>query len=109
MFEHVLRGDDYYDGIRAGIALFRGVPYSFRDLGCGWIDYRLGTRDSKPAVEFSWEGRNDADPTCGRGWATIDDDRIIGRLFFHNGDDSAFIAVRESRARGTTGFRATGA
>ena len=74
----------------------------------GWIDYRLGTRDSKPAVEFSWEGRNDADPTCGRGWATIDDNRIVGRLFFHNGDDSAFLAVRESHARSTTAVRAPG-
>ena len=35
MFEHVLRVHDYYDGIRAGIALFRGIPHSFRDLG--WL------------------------------------------------------------------------
>ena len=32
MFEHVLRVDDYYDGIREGIALFRGVPHHFRTL-----------------------------------------------------------------------------
>jgi hypothetical protein len=68
----------------------------------GWIDYRLGTRDGNLAVEFSWEGRNDADPTCGRGWATIDGNRLSGRLLFHNGDDSAFVALRESRPRGST-------
>ncbi len=32
MFEHVLRVDDYYDGIREGIALFRGTPHYFRTL-----------------------------------------------------------------------------
>ena len=90
-----------FDGDRLGRFQFGAVA--------GWIDYRLGTRDGQMAVEVSWEGRNDADPTCGRGWATIEDDRIVGRLFFHNGDDSAFLAVRESRARGTTGFRAPGA
>ena len=90
-----------FDGDRLGSFQFGAVA--------GWIDYRLGTRDSKPAVEFSWEGRNDTDPTCGRGWASIDDNRIVGRLFFHNGDDSAFLAVRESRAPSTTGVRAPGA
>lgn len=58
------------DGDRLGSFQFGAVA--------GWIDYRLGTRDGKVSVEFSWEGRNDADPTCGRGWAAIDDDRVIG-------------------------------
>jgi len=35
MFEHVLRVDDFYDGIREGIALFRGVPHHFRTVGLG--------------------------------------------------------------------------
>lgn len=90
-----------FDGDRLGSFRFGAVA--------GWIDYRLGTRDGKSAVEFSWEGRNDSDHSGGRGWATIDDDRIIGRLFFHNGDDSAFVALRESRARGTTAFPPLGA
>ena len=64
----------------------------------GWIDYRISTRDGRPAVEFSWEGTNDSDPASGRGWAMIDAQRIAGRLFFHNGDDSGFVAVRQSRA-----------
>jgi len=75
----------------------------------GWIDYRLGSRDGNPVVEFSWEGRNDADPVCGRGWATVDGNRLIGRLFFHNGDDSAFVALRQSPARSTASFPPRGA
>jgi hypothetical protein len=35
MFEHVLQVTDYYDGIREGIALFRGTPHHFRSTG--WL------------------------------------------------------------------------
>ena len=31
-FEHVLRVDHWHDGIRAGIALFRGEPHLFQSL-----------------------------------------------------------------------------
>lgn len=63
----------------------------------GWIHYHVGERDGRPAVEFSWEGENDADPACGRGWATLEADRLEGRLFIHRGDDSAFTATRTER------------
>jgi hypothetical protein len=75
----------------------------------GRIDYRRVERDGTPAVEFSWEGHNDADPSCGRGWAIIDGDRITGRLFMHNGDDSAFVALKQPRARSTTHSGVAGA
>ena len=72
----------------------------------GWIDYRVSSDNSVPKVEFSWEGTNDADATCGRGWATIADDKLVGRLFFHNGDDSAFIAERSPNSgRGRSRLR----
>ena len=60
----------------------------------GWIDYRVSRESTSQKVEFSWEGTNDTDPSCGRGWAAIADDRLVGRLYFHNGDDSAFVAER---------------
>ncbi len=28
----------------------------------GEIDYRIGERDGKPAVEFSWNGQDEMDP-----------------------------------------------
>ena len=64
----------------------------------GWIDYRVTTDGPSSRVEFSWEGFNDADPSCGRGWAAITDERLIGRLFLHNSDDSAFVAERTPAA-----------
>lgn len=62
----------------------------------GFLDVRYGSRDAATYAEFSWQGFDDADETCGRGWATIgNDDRLIGHIFIHQGDDSAFIGGRE--------------
>src|SRR4029453_17854189 len=32
------------------------------------VDYRVGTHESAPIVEFSWEGDDDGHPASGRGW-----------------------------------------
>jgi len=60
----------------------------------GGIDYRVVERDGRTAVEFSWEGFDERDPCCGRGWATIDGDTMRGRIFIHGGDESSFTAKR---------------
>ena len=63
----------------------------------GGIDYREVERDGKPAVEFSWDGNDGEVPASGRGWAVLDGDEIEGWIFFHDGIDSAFRAVRKGR------------
>ena len=61
----------------------------------GWLDCRYGERDGRPLVEFSWEGRDDADEARGRGWAALDPDGSLrGHLYFHLGEESAFTATR---------------
>ena len=61
----------------------------------GYIDCRYSERDGKPFVEFSWQGHNDMDDDCGRGWGMIADDGTLhGRIFFHRSDDSALTAKR---------------
>lgn len=62
----------------------------------GWIDYRLAPMGDGVLVDFSWEGFNDSDPSCGRASATVTGDRLEGRFYLHNGDDSAFTATRIS-------------
>jgi hypothetical protein len=48
-------------------------------------------------VEFSWAGDDEGTESSGRGWAEIGKDgRLQGRLYFHLGDDSAFVAERKS-------------
>ncbi|MCH7916186.1 MAG: hypothetical protein IH856_24640 [Deltaproteobacteria bacterium] len=62
----------------------------------GFIDCQFSERDGKPLVEFSWQGHDDSDDACGRGWAIIEGDgKLRGRIFIHCADDSAFTAKRD--------------
>jgi hypothetical protein len=63
----------------------------------GWLDCRLREIDRVPSVEWSWDGRSDTDPASGRGWAKVVDGELVGRIFIHAADDSAFKATRQSR------------
>ena len=58
----------------------------------GEIDPRFdGTR-----VEFSWAGDDDGTESSGRGWAEIGEDgKLRGRIYFHQGDDSGFVAKKK--------------
>jgi len=64
----------------------------------GEVDYRLGQRDGRPAVEFSWEGHDEWDHLFGRGWAVVDGDALSGVIYFHLGDESGFTAKRAEKA-----------
>ena len=58
------------------------------------IDYRFVHREGLPAIEFSFEGFDEGDRISGRGWAICEGERLRGRLFFYQSDDSAFTASR---------------
>ena len=62
----------------------------------GGIDCRF----ENDRVEFSWVGDDDGSETNGRGWAEIGKDgKLRGRLYFHQGDDSSFVARRGTAKR----------
>lgn len=63
----------------------------------GDIDYDLTDRGGTPAVEFSWEGRDETEPVSGRGWAVLDDDGIRGKILFHRGDQCGFRAGKRHK------------
>lgn len=67
----------------------------------GQIDCRLGERDGKPAVEFTWEGYDagGGDDCSGRGSFVLEGDELKGRLFFHLGDDSGIVLKREPESK----------
>lgn len=65
----------------------------------GGIDYDLCEREGRPAVEFSWEGQDEMEPASGRGWAVLDGDEIEGKIYFHQGDQSAFRAIKSKPQR----------
>lgn len=59
------------------------------------IDYRSGAWGGTPLVEFTFLGEDDGDVTCGRGWARLEDGKLRGKMFFHGGDESRFVADSE--------------
>jgi hypothetical protein len=62
----------------------------------GFLDVRYSTRDGSACAEFSWEGHDDRDPACGRGWVTLGTaGRLVGHFYIHNGDDSGFVCERD--------------
>ena len=65
----------------------------------GHMDCRLTTRNGEPAVEWTWDGNDEMDPTQGRGWAVVKGNDLHGMIFFHGGDDSEFVAknVKEKK------------
>jgi hypothetical protein len=59
------------------------------------VDYRVGRREGKPCVEFSWEGTDDGQAISGRAWALVEKRELRGRLFIHGGDEASFVARRD--------------
>lgn len=85
-----LLGPAYIEFDRKGTGSFRFIAVE------GWMDVRPAGHLGPTGVEFSWEGENENDSACGRGWAVVSDEgALTGRIFLHLGDDSAFKAVRE--------------
>jgi hypothetical protein len=61
----------------------------------GQMDCCLTRRDCEPAVEWTWDGNDEMDAAHGRGWAALKDGELHGRIFFHGGDDSEFVAKKK--------------
>jgi hypothetical protein len=62
----------------------------------GYMDWRPGTRDGQPAVEWTWVGAggDDTSEMTGRGWAKLEGDDLNGMIVIHLGDESDFVAKR---------------
>lgn len=68
----------------------------------GQMDCRLTTRDGVPAVEWTWDGNDEMDAVQGRGWGIVKGDELHGMIFFHQGDDSEFVAKKKDQAPSRT-------
>ena len=83
--------------VPAHMTFERGALGHFQMIAVeGGLDCRFdGNR-----VEFSWLGDDEGQPTGGRGWAELEPDgKLRGRLYFHQGDDTEFVANREEAPR----------
>ena len=54
------------------------------------ISYALSSGNKKAV--FSFQGDDEGSPMSGRGWATIKNNEVHGRIFINHGDESGFIA-----------------
>ncbi|PSC06608.1 hypothetical protein SLNSH_02000 [Alsobacter soli] len=62
----------------------------------GFLDVRYGSRDGAACAEFSWQGEDDGDDVCGRGWVRLGTaGRLVGHVFIHQADDSGFVCERD--------------
>ncbi len=61
------------------------------------INGRRSAIDGRSAcAEFSWEGQDESEPACGRGWAVLGSARrLAGYVYIHNGDASGFVCERD--------------
>lgn len=60
------------------------------------VDGKMRISEQKGGYTFKWRGNDECDPASGHGNFQIKENRMIGRLYFKNGDDSSFTAVKSN-------------
>ena len=55
------------------------------------MDCLLAANDGEPAVKWSWDGNREMDAAKSRRWAILEGEELHGKIYFHSGDDSAFV------------------
>ena len=88
---------DYVDMVVPGYIEFREHQAGEFQFGTveGSLDYRIEPYGDSERLEFSWAGSDESEPVSGRGWAMFKDGQLHGKLYFHDGDDSGFVAVKQ--------------
>jgi hypothetical protein len=89
--------NDFLDLVEEAHITFRGGSDGEIAFGAlkGFLDVRYGSRDGAACAEFSWQGHDENDEACGRGWATLGTaGRLVGYFYIHNADDSGFVCER---------------
>lgn len=89
---------DYFDMEVPAYFMFKSNGMGDFQFGLvqGELDGRWTIRDGLSAIEFTWEGSDEADPVTGRGWASVHaDGKLHGQIFFHLGEESTFVAKRK--------------
>jgi hypothetical protein len=61
------------------------------------LDWRVGAARNR--VDFAFEGFDEGDEVSGNGWAELNGGKLTGRIAFHLGDGSGFVAKKAGKAR----------
>lgn len=65
----------------------------------GGVDGSIRTIVGLTFFEWIWWGQSDSDEGCGRGWAQIENEKLVGRIFIYGSDHSGFVAKRHRGQR----------
>jgi hypothetical protein len=68
----------------------------------GDLDGKVGLRDGKQAIDFSWEGADGSGERWGRGWAVLESNELHGTVFIHKGGETSFVAKRAKPSKRPT-------
>ena len=77
--------NDFLDLVEEAYITFQGDSDGEIAFGAlkGFLDIRYGSRDGSACAEFSWEGHDENDPACGRGWVVNWHRRPPRRVLLH--------------------------
>ncbi len=89
--------EDYFNmEVQAYIEIDKKGAGDFQfGLVTGQIDGEVVKDKSGEKLEFTWEGGDENDEASGSGWLRLQDkNRLEGKIKFHGGDSSSFLAKR---------------
>ena len=58
------------------------------------LDCRVEQLGDLDILQFSFIGEDEGDTVVGRGWARLEGNRLEGKIVFHFGDESGFVAEK---------------
>ena len=61
------------------------------------LDWRLDATGNR--VDFAFEGFDEGDEVSGKGWAELNGRKLTGRIAFHLGDESGFVAQKAGKSQ----------
>ena len=59
------------------------------------LDWRMDATGNR--VDFSFVGFDEGDEVSGSGWAELDGAKLTGKIAFHLGDESGFVARKGAK------------
>lgn len=97
IYEMELWDEDYFNmEVQAYIEVGSKGQGEFQfGLVSGQIDGEIVKDGEAERFEFTWEGNDECDPASGSGWLRLQGKNdLTGRIKFHQGDSSSFLAKR---------------
>jgi len=85
---------DFIDLVERGHFTFE--PNDSGSFAFGAVSGYMDCMENKEQLDFTFEGEDECDSISGRGYVKLTkEDKISGRIYFHQGDDSGFTAIRD--------------